>query len=231
MKEKIYTIPINEALEQVGECPLCMIRRDMEEKALAYFLGDAMMEPDVRITTNENGFCHMHSEKMLGKKNVLPLALMLQSRLEYVINDLSKAQKLKKKRFFKRGNKDEDIIKRIETLTSDCAVCQKIQRQFDNCVDNFAYLLIKDGEFKNKYLSSKGLCIKHFGKLLSALQNSGAPEDTVSNVINLQMENLKRLSGEIDFFTRKFDYRYKDAGWDGTQDAPERCCQKLSGGI
>lgn len=39
MKEKIYTIQINDALEKGGECPICIIESEMEENALEYYLG------------------------------------------------------------------------------------------------------------------------------------------------------------------------------------------------
>lgn len=188
----------------------------------------AMMEPDVRMQTNEAGFCRAHCEKMLGKKSVLPLALMLQSRLDYIYERLSKSGRYKKRRIFNKKCND-GLVSQIDMLTSSCAVCSKVERQLNNCIHNFAYLIVQDEEFKIKYLASRGLCINHFGKLLSALEDEAASDDIISNIINMQIKNLNRLAGEIDYFTKKFDYRKKDADWNGTQDAPERCCQKLSG--
>ena len=45
MKEKIYTIPVNEAYEIDCECPLCKLEEQLENEALDYALGAAMMEP------------------------------------------------------------------------------------------------------------------------------------------------------------------------------------------
>ena len=49
-----------------------------------------MMEPDIRMETNREGFCFSHFQRMLKAKNRLSLALMLESRLAYVAeNELS----------------------------------------------------------------------------------------------------------------------------------------------
>ena len=81
MKETIYTIPINEAFDRRDGCPMCELSRNLERSSLDYIMGAAMMEPDVRIKTNEQGFCGRHLQIMLGEKNKLALALMLESHL------------------------------------------------------------------------------------------------------------------------------------------------------
>lgn len=47
-----------------------------------YITGAAMMEPDVRIETNKQGFCFPHYQMMLAKRNRLGVALMLESHLD-----------------------------------------------------------------------------------------------------------------------------------------------------
>ena len=82
MKEKIYTIPINEAIEENSECPFCIITKKLETEAIDYTLGAAMMEPDYRILCNEKGFCNHHSSLLFKKPNKLSLALVLDTRFE-----------------------------------------------------------------------------------------------------------------------------------------------------
>ena len=43
MKETIYTIPINEAFEAQCGCPLCTLRRKLEQDSVEYIMGAAMM--------------------------------------------------------------------------------------------------------------------------------------------------------------------------------------------
>ena len=79
--EKIYTIPVNEAFEKSEAdhscgCPFCTLYRKLENDQLELILGASMMEPDVRIKTNELGFCKTHYDMMFTRKNRLGMALM-----------------------------------------------------------------------------------------------------------------------------------------------------------
>ena len=64
MKEKIYTIPVNEAFDENGECPFCTLLKKTEDEVLNYVLGPSYMEEDVREETNKVGFCKHHIIKM-----------------------------------------------------------------------------------------------------------------------------------------------------------------------
>ena len=67
--EQIYTIPVNEAFEAGAAdhscgCPICSLYRKLEEDELDLILGASMMEPDIRIVTNQLGFCREHFKKL-----------------------------------------------------------------------------------------------------------------------------------------------------------------------
>ncbi len=85
MKERIYTIPINEAFEVRDGCPMCRLFEQLEKNSLSYVMGGAMMEPDVRLQTNKLGFCGKHLADMMSMNNRLSLALMLESHLSDVL--------------------------------------------------------------------------------------------------------------------------------------------------
>ena len=82
MRESILTIPVNEIFEPREGCPVCRMRDMLESRTIEYIMGAAMMEPDVRIETNRQGFCKVHFEQMRACKNRLSLALMLQTHLQ-----------------------------------------------------------------------------------------------------------------------------------------------------
>ena len=73
MKERIYSIPLTEALEENSGCPLCTLEKKLQEQAVEYFLGPSMMEPDSREMTNEKGFCKNHKKCHCGAKEQKPL--------------------------------------------------------------------------------------------------------------------------------------------------------------
>ena len=89
MPETIYTIPINEAFDEALEkekptCPFCKLESDLETNELDIILGASMMEPDIRIKTNEKGFCGKHFHMLRTRKNRLGLGLIMESHLDEV---------------------------------------------------------------------------------------------------------------------------------------------------
>ena len=73
MKEKLYTIPLNDAMDAHDECPFCFIERNVEHDIMDYVLGScaSYMESDTRDETDKAGFCRMHYQKMFDYGNTL----------------------------------------------------------------------------------------------------------------------------------------------------------------
>ena len=90
MKEKLHTIPVNEAFDKVSECPVCNMRKELEEKAIDFTMGPSYMEDDVRGETSRLGFCKSHMELLYKNQNRLGLALILKSHMDRVIKDVEK---------------------------------------------------------------------------------------------------------------------------------------------
>ncbi len=237
MKEKIYTIPINESFEQDCECPFCFIEKNLEIDAVNYALGAAMMEPDYRILSNEKGYCNKHFSMMLSAGNKLSLALVLETHLSEIITKIEQhSHKLaptgKKKLFMTKKNSTDYsvLVNELSNTQKSCVICDKISETIERYIDVFFYMWQKDDELKNKVLSSKGFCLKHFSKLCEAsLYKLKNPEDFISTIYNLEIDNLKRISEDIHKFTLKFDYRNKDMQWGTAEDAPIRTIEKLRG--
>lgn len=61
MKEKLYTIPLNDAVNASDECPFCFIERELEQNSLDFVLGNSSsyMESDIRDQTDKAGFCRV----------------------------------------------------------------------------------------------------------------------------------------------------------------------------
>ena len=85
MKEKLYTIPLNDAVNASDECPFCFIERELEQNSLDFVLGNSSsyMESDIRDQTDKAGFCRVHMKKMFDYGNTLGNALILQTCLLY----------------------------------------------------------------------------------------------------------------------------------------------------
>ena len=149
--EQIYTIPVNEAFEAGAAdhscgCPICALYRKLEEDELDLILGASMMEPDVRIRTNELGFCKIHYDMMFRRKNRLGMALTLESHL----NDLREETEMSGGFANLLGNTAAKPLSRIEKLESTCYVCGRIDFNFKHMAETVVYLWDNDEDFPPK---------------------------------------------------------------------------------
>ena len=92
MKEKLYTIPLNDAVNASDECPFCFIERELEQNSLDFVLGNSSsyMESDIRDQTDKAGFCRVHMKKMFGYGNTLGNALILQTHYHKLREEMKK---------------------------------------------------------------------------------------------------------------------------------------------
>ncbi len=240
MKEHIYTIPINEAFDTNCECPVCYFMNMEEAKKIEYTLGASMMEPDERLAYNKTGFCRNHTRMMYDYGNRLSHALILETRTQYLTECIDKyvekLLKCKKSPFFK-SKSDDFNFPEGETLaetSESCIICNRLDKIERDFISNILHLYKKESGFKEKFDNSKGFCIKHFKKLIDEAISSHKFEECKEFLIKLsQLEktNLQRLNEEVNWFTKKFDYRYKDEDWKNSKDSVQRACLKTSGHI
>lgn len=223
MKEKIYTIPINEALEADSECPFCVIEKKLEADAVEYTLGAAMMEPDYRILCNEKGFCNHHFSMLYKKPNKLGLALILDSHFDEVKKKFEKDAPKKRGGFFKKAEKSE-------ICAPSCVICEKTAQTMERYKEVFFYMWKSDDAFRERVLYSKGFCLPHFYQLADAAKKHlSNPQSFTEPMWQKQTEELERLHKEVHRFTLKFDYRNKDLPWENAKDSPLRAAEKLAG--
>lgn len=226
MKEKIYTIPINEAVDADTECPFCTIAKRLEEEAVEYTLGAAMMEPDYRILCNGKGFCNHHFSQLYKKPNKLSLALILDSRFDELKKQFSKNKPTAEKSGLFRKAKQTSV--RNDT----CVICDRINSTLDRYAEVFFYMWKADKTFSDRILSSKGFCIPHFYYLAEMAEKHLAhPEEFIGPVFEKELSELDRIHGEVHHFTLKFDYRNSDLPWGNAKDAPLRAVEKSAGYI
>ena len=254
MKEKIYTIPVSEAFEQDCECPVCLLEKKLEDEYINYYLGAALMEPDCRIETNKKGFCHRHFEMLYNRQeNRLGLALETDTHLREQLarlRELSKAVDaaarsaktpnpligaLTGKLSSKGKDSNESTEKLLQLLTdieSSCTICEKLEHTMDRYMDVIMYLWSREEDFRKLFKSKKGFCLVHLKQLIKASGKYLKPQEStifIRLLLQQQVENMNRIEKELDWFTKKFDYRNNDAPWGDSKDALPRTIQKLKG--
>lgn len=225
--EQIYTIPVNEAFEASAAdkscgCPLCALYNKLEDDELELILGASMMEPDVRIQTNKEGFCKTHYDMMFTRKNRLGMALTLESHLAELADDIKDG-----KLFSPAGARP---MKRISALEDSCYVCRRIEFNFAHMVETVALLWDTDEEFRKKFASQPYFCLPHYRRILEVASGRIDKkkfvefEKVAASIVNGYMDELR---GDVSWFCKKFDYRYDAEPWYNSKDAVERAMRFL----
>ena len=226
MAETIYTIPINEEFEKRMEsestcCPLCNLYKKLEGDELSLILGASMMEPDVRIKTNRLGFCPTHFDKMLTNGKRLPLALMLESHLNELCEDIAG-----------KRSTPEKALARINSLRDTCYVCERVGGNFTRLVSNVVYMWETDLTFREKFQAQKYFCLNHYADMLACGKKEMVKRtfkefaESVGSIVN---GTLEELCSDVSWFCKKYDYRYENEPWGNAKDSPERSIKFLGG--
>lgn len=219
--EKIYTIRISEAMDKKCGCPLCTVERDLENDEVERILGASMMEPNVRVQTNAQGFCSRHLDSMMAKSNRLSLALMISTHME----------ELNKKVFSDTVplmQKSPDPKKQVAALTKkaqSCYLCSRVREFMNATYGAFVYMYKSMDDFEARLKEQPNICLRHTRLVFEAAIKS-LPKDQLRGfaaaVNEINMKYAAELAGDVDWFCKKFDYRYKDADWKNSRDAVER---------
>ena len=237
MKEKLYTIPVNDALAANDECMICNARRSLEQDAIDYAIGPgaSYMEADIREKTDATGFCARHFQMMFEYGNSLGNALILSTHIHKVSAELKKemlSYKGIKGGLFSKAA-ESNVERYISDLEGKCFVCDYYRETYNRYVATFFYLYENDEQFRSKVKEGKGFCIPHTRELLKAAANElkgDMLEDFTKTLFDLESRNLDRIEEDITWFVEKFKYENKDADWKESKDAIPRTIQKLVGG-
>lgn len=233
MKEKLHTIPVNEAFDTDCECPLCVMRQSLEDKAIDFVMGPSYMEDDIRAETSKLGFCSKHLELMYKNQNRLGLALILKSYMDKTIKDVEKQSSgvLPVASLFKKKSDSSPVVSYLEKRQSTCYICNKMNGTFDRYVDTIFHLYHTESSFRQKFADCKGFCTKHYQTLYenAAGKLSGDELKEFINILNsLYINNMKRVRDDLEWFIDKFDYRYADEPWKNSKDALPRTMIKTN---
>ena len=228
--ETIYTIPVNEAFEASAAdkscgCPFCTLYNKLEDDELELILGASMMEPDVRIQTNKEGFCKTHYDMMFTRKNRLGMALTLESHLAELTHDI------KDKALAKPG---DPAMKRIAALESTCYVCRRIEFNFAHMIETAVILWDTDEDFRPKLKAQPYFCLPHYRRFIDyASRRLGKKQYAEFEKEASEIENayIEKLNGDISWFCKKFDYRYDEEPWYDSKDAVERAMKFIRGDL
>ncbi len=243
MKEKLYTIPLNDAINAGDECPLCFSEREIEQDLLDLVLGSgsSYMESDMREKTDKAGFCRNHFQKMFDYGNTLGNAWILKTHYMETRRNMEKAfseykpgkTSIKSKFSKKSSDCKNSVAEWIKANEDSCYICKEFNDIYERYLATFFYLYNNDPSFVEKVKSSKGFCLHHLGDILEMAETEIKDSDKPAffeSMFALMKENMDRLQEDVSWMVEKFDYLNKDADWKNSKDAIQRGMQKLKGG-
>lgn len=235
MKENIYTIPVTEAFENGGECPFCGLFETLTADAVNFMLSDAYMQDHIRMETNKTGFCKHHLETLFAQKNRLGLSLIMYTHMRDVnaeVKSLLTDMLAAKTGFFKKSNEKRSAktVSRINELEKSCYVCDRINGFFTRYVDTYFFLWKKDDDIKNLTKKTNGFCLNHYADLLEAGEEALSPAEFgefLNITVPMQIDAFAALEADLDWFIKKYDYRFVNEPWKNSKDALGRALKKM----
>ncbi len=184
------------------------------------------MEPDIRIKTNEQGFCGKHYGMMLGRKRMLGMGLMMESHLAEVKKKVSQRAILK--------DPSLPSMEAIGRLNGDCYVCGRIKRNLDAMISTAVYLYEREDEFRAKLAAQPYFCLPHYNALFSYASkkmNKKLLREMFDAAQSVQNKYVAALEGDVSWFCKKFDYRYDEEPWYNSKDSVQRSIKFLCGSM
>lgn len=225
MQENITTIPISDVFAPKCGCPICRMESMLEKNYVEYITGAAMMEPDIRTDTNNMGFCYRHFNMMVHHGKRLPNALILDTHLDKIKNEL----------IFKnvKGKPDKKKLAKLDEIQRSCYVCNKMQWGMQHLMESLFKTWEREQDFRKLYSEQPYICMKHYIMLLKAamskngINSKNLPEfySVTSELTGGYLENLKN---DVAHFCTMFDYRANGQDWGTSKDAIERSVEFLT---
>ncbi len=225
MKETICTIPINDIFKETDGCPICRMYELVEKQYVEYITGAAMMAPNIRVITNEKGFCHHHYEMMMSSGPKLSNALLMQTRLEYIKDNM-----LPKSDCAKPSKAQLDSIKNAR---SSCYVCDRIDFDINHLLQTVYVQFGTDPAFKDMLKNQEYICLNHYELLhrgaISKGGIKGKDMKAFCEITNALVKNyITTLYDDVTHFTTMFDYRNAGGDWKNSKDSVERSVKFLT---
>ena len=159
--------------------------------------------------------------------------MILHTHMKKVTKEVEELSKKSsnKKGFFSKKTEETPIVSYIKKVESSCFLCNRINHTFERYLVTVVQLWKTDKEFQERYQSSKGFCMEHFGELLEVAHkelHGKTLEQFCEITTKLYLENMNRVMDDLEWFIDKFDYRNADKPWKNSKDAISRSALKIN---
>lgn len=248
MRITIDTLPLWDAFRQQELCPFCHLENHMETLFIDTYLGESVMEPDVRVEVNAKGFCPEHYRLLFQQKaSKLGLALMTHTHLKELIKTFEEnataldACADEGSSLFKRATGSGAFADGLAKAASSafenrdsCVVCKRMESHMERYHETALHMWEHDADFRKLFGQSRGFCIPHWGAQLKACKGAMITKkqaEFIKKLNEIEKRSLSELEKDLEWFTRKFDYRNADKPWGNSKDALPRAINAIEGYI
>jgi hypothetical protein len=224
MSADVTYFRIERMVRSDAECFLCALEDEIERKYIDAYLLELVMDAKAREKLVEGGgFCNHHFYKMLAvatrpdSSDGHGIALISQSVIEKIIQDLQKQRK--------RG-------KEVFRQTIECPACAHVANLMEIYNRKIVELLCsRNEEFLKLFRSSKGLCIPHFALLLKMIKDTmgGQSQEIIKTIIDVEEKNFSQLKSELSEYIRRQSYEFSDKDRKAVEDVLLKSVQKIVG--
>lgn len=212
---------IKDKFKEDCNCPLCEIKKIVEEQFLHEFLNDAVMEDSTREKVNKLGFCERHFNMLLSRPNKLSVALQAETRCNFIKPHLLKITNI---------SSAKKAVKNLEQLSKTCIVCDLTQQSMVKYYKTVAQLFVKEKSFYKSILSCKGFCIEHYAQLLKYAKHAGfMAKEYISLLSSVQERTFSQIQEDLHCFCLKHDYRNANVPLGNAETSLPRIKAKLFG--
>jgi len=212
VRENLCSIPVSEVFEPRDGCPICRMRDMLETRAVEFIMGDAMMDPDIRVQTNRIGFCEVHLRKMLADPNRLSLALLLHTRVAACAELIGHPPA-----------KPDDTS--LVSPPAACFTCEQIDASMRAMYETIYRQYGCEPEFRALVSQQAGLCLPHFRSLYARAEKR-MPKALLAQfrarLVALTQKRQREVVSALDAYCRMHDYRSACGDWSAVRGAVEQ---------
>ena len=234
MLEQLETIPVWDGLKSDSECFLCSLMEEAEKDGIRYYLSSAIMTPEIRVKTNEYGFCPKHSLDLAAALKPQPLSLVMDTYYEeerkLLQPDFDRMKSASNPR--KAQKILSSLFDTVDEREKGCLVCSRMKERLDRYTFTIASLFGEDAEFRSALKESKGFCLHH-SKALYLMAPQALKGDMLLDfyrtLSDLMERNLERVQKDDWWMSQKYKSENREKPWNGCEDASYRAVQKLVG--
>jgi hypothetical protein len=210
-------LQLKDALAQDG-CAMCQLREYYGRRYLSWFLHEQVNDVATRLKLAQSwGFCVYHAwllQKLEWERchDGMATAILCEWLVERHCRILQRSLEescLPKKRFWHqwrwwRPSRPAEPLLQAYAAEGICPACTSQQESAAYTLQVLTHHLAEDASFQTLYKQSGGLCMPHFKVALASAEE----EQAVGVLVEVQLETLGRLAGELSEYLRKHDYRF-----------------------